>query len=69
MPNSQDELQRKRLAQSILASCAAKHGGVDALSRYLGVPQEEVLGWLGGRSDPPVEVVQKAIEPFVKPEQ
>lgn len=64
--NSQDEIQRQRIAQSILANCVVKHGGVDALSKHLGVEREQILVWLGGNSVPPIEIVRKAIEPFIK---
>ena len=69
MPNTQDEAQRRKLASSILASCAAKHGGVDALAKHLGVEPDAVIDWVGGKSVPPVEIVKKAVEPFLKADQ
>lgn len=66
VPNSQDEIQRQRLAQSILATCVVRHGGVAALSKHLGVGEEKLLFWMGGKEVPPVEIVRRAIEPPVK---
>ena len=67
MPNSQDDVQRKLLARSILMSCAIRHGGLDSLAVFLGVERETLTAWVSGRSDPPVEIVQRAVEPFLKP--
>ena len=66
MPNSRDEIQRQRLAQSILATCVVRLGGVAELSKLLGVEEEKLLFWMGGKEVPPVEIVRKAIEPFIK---
>jgi hypothetical protein len=65
MSESTDELQRGKLAQSILATCAAKFGGVGPLSVHLGVREDDLLNWIAGQRIPPVEVVRKAIEPFL----
>ena len=64
---STDEIQRRKIAQSILTICAAKFGGVEPLSIHLGVREYDLLRWIGGGSTPPVEVVQKALEPFLGP--
>ena len=64
--NSQDEVQRQRLVRSILARCAEKHGGVEALAEYLGVKRDQLIDWVGGSVSPPVEIVQKAVQPFLK---
>lgn len=66
MPNGQDEIQRQRLARSILVNCATKHGGLDALAKHLGVERDTLIDWVGGKANPPVEIVRKAIEPFLK---
>ncbi len=67
MSESTDERQRGKLAQSILASCAAKFGGVGPLSLHLGVTEGDLLKWIAGQRIPPVDVVRKAIEPFLGP--
>ena len=66
MPNSQDEIQRHWLARAILLVCARKHGSVHALARYLGVEENKVIDWVGGIANPPREIVQKAVEPFLQ---
>ena len=51
---------------AILENCVAKHGGVDALARHLGVPRDIVLDWIGGTTIPPAGIIQKAAKPFLK---
>jgi hypothetical protein len=63
--NRHDDTQRQRLAQAILANCVIRHGGSEAFAKYLGVTQEEVIDWLGGKSIPSVEIIRKAVEPFI----
>ena len=65
MSESTDELQRRKIAQSILIICATKFGGVEPLSVHLGVKEDDLLEWLGGGTTPPIEIVQKAIAPFL----
>jgi hypothetical protein len=65
LPNTNDDAQRERLATAILSRCVEKHGGVDALAKHLGVDRNRVIDWVGGRAVPSVEIVRKAIEPFI----
>lgn len=69
MPNTNDDVQRRRLAKAILLTCVEKHGGVDALAKYLGVERDTVIDWVNGGASPPVEIVQKAVAPFLKADQ
>ena len=64
--NSNDDTQRQRLAQSIMTNCVVRHGGTEALAKHLGVTQDQVIDWIGGKEVPSVEIVRKAIEPFIK---
>jgi transcriptional regulator with XRE-family HTH domain len=65
VPNTNDEIQRQRLARAILLNCVEKHGGVDALAKHLGVDRNWVIDWVGGKAVPSVEIVRKAAEPFI----
>jgi len=57
------------LARAILAQCVVRHGGLVALATHLGVEREQLIDWVGGREDPPVAIVKKAVEPFLKADQ
>jgi hypothetical protein len=37
-------------------------GGIDALSRHLGVPAATLTRWIGGASEPPLEVFLRAVD-------
>jgi hypothetical protein len=37
-------------------------GGLDALSRHLGVPAATIARWIGGVEEPPVEVFLAAVD-------
>ena len=37
-------------------------GGLDALSRHLGVPAATIARWIGGIEEPPVEVFLAAVD-------
>ena len=40
-------------------------GGLEPLSRHLGVSSEDLLGWLQGRKEPPYEIFLAAVEILV----
>lgn len=65
MSESADDLQRRKIAQSILTICATKFGGIGSLSLHLGVRENDLLEWISGQSTPPIEVVRKALDPFL----
>ncbi|HUQ25628.1 MAG TPA: hypothetical protein VM140_08160 [Burkholderiales bacterium] len=64
--NTQDQLQCRTLARSILMICVAKHGSVDTLAEHLGVEPDTLFDWVTGTVSPPMEIVQKAVQPFLK---
>jgi len=65
LPNSQDDKQIQALGQRILLACVTRMGGVVLVARYLNVSEDQLRGWLAGKTAPPVAVVLKAIEPVV----
>jgi len=62
VPNTNDEAQLQKLAQSILANCAIRHGGTESLAKALGVEQDTLIEWVGGKNHAPRYIVQKAVE-------
>jgi len=53
------------LSRRILVKCAHRLGGVGALARHLEVAEATLAEWLSGKSVPPIDLVIKAVHPFI----
>ena len=50
------------MCAQILKQCEVVRGGREPLAQYLGVHPSQVAIWIGGRSGPPRDVFEKAME-------
>lgn len=62
MMQHQQQPRWAEMCARILQQCVALRGGRENLAAYLGVHPQHLSPWLAGRSGPPQEVFDKAID-------